>query len=210
MSNASDRRQLIAGLGAVATAAGLGGRVVAAQGSSTPFTPARHPQDDWMGAMPGKHRVVLDVTSPEHMPDGIRFANNLFNGHKSGYGVEEADLALIMVIRHAATGLGYDNALWAKYGKSFDRRAETPPTANPFDSGERVQLSALAKKGVQFLVCATASRGIATGIAGQGGDVDAVMKEMGAHLITNGRLSPAGVIGVTHAQEHGFTLLYVG
>lgn len=210
MSNVSDRRQLIAGLGAVATAAGLGGRVVAAQGAAAPFTPARHDQDAWMGAMPGKHRVVLDVTSPEHMPDGIRFANNLFNGHKSGYGVEESELALIMVIRHSATGLGYDNAFWAKYGKSLDRRAETPPTANPFDSGERVQLSALAKRGVQFLVCGTASRGIATGIAGQGGDVEAVVKEMTAHLITNGRLSPAGVIGVTHAQEHGFTLLYVG
>lgn len=210
MSNASDRRQLIAGLGAVATAAGLGGRVVAAQGASTPFTPARHDQDAWMSAMPGKHRVVLDVTSPEHMPDGIRFANNLFNGHKSGYGVEEADLALIMVLRHSATAYGYDNAMWAKYGKSFDRRAETTPTANPYDSGERVQLSALARRGVQFLVCGTASRGIAGGIAGQGGDVDAVLKEMTAHFIPNGRLTPAGVIGVTHAQEHGFTLLYVG
>ena len=209
MSNVSDRRQLIAGLGAVATAAGLGGTVVAAQ-SSAPFAPARHPQDEWMGAMPGKHRVVLDVTSAAGMPDGIRFANNLFNGSKSGYGIEEADLALIMVIRHAATGFGYDNALWAKYGKSLDRRAETPPTANPYDSGERTQLSALAKRGVQFVICGTASRGIASGIAGQGGDVEAVVKEMTAHLITNARLSPAGVVGVTHAQEYGFTLLYVG
>lgn len=209
MSNVSDRRQLIAGLGAVATATGLGGRVVAAQASS-PFAPARHAQDDWMGAMPGTHRVVLDVTSPAGMPDGIRFANNLFNGHKSGYGVEESDLALIVVLRHSATAFGYDNALWARHGKSLDRRAETPPTANPYDSGERTQLSALARRGVQFIVCGTASRGIASGIAGQGGDVDAALKEMTAHLITNARLSPAGVVGVTHAQEFGFTLLYVG
>ncbi len=209
MSNVSDRRQLIAGLGAVATAAGLGGRVVAAQ-SPSPFVPARHPQDEWMSAMPGKHRVVLDVTSPEGVPDGIRFAGNLFNGNKSGYGVEESELALIMVIRHSATAYGYDNAIWAKHGKTFDGKAATPPNANPFDSGERTQLSALAKRGVQFMVCGTASRGLASRIAGQGGDVDAVLKDMTAHLITNARLTPAGVVGVTHAQEHGFTLLYVG
>jgi intracellular sulfur oxidation DsrE/DsrF family protein len=208
MSDSPDRRRLIAGLGAAATAAGLGG-VVRAQ-SPAPFTPTLHPQDAWMSAMPGKHRVVLDVTSPEGMPDGIRFAGNLFNGNKSGYGVEESELALIMVLRHSATAYGYSNAIWSKYGKSMDSRAATPPTANPFDSGERTQLSNLAKRGVQFMVCGTASRGLAGRIAGQGGDADAVLKEMAANLITSARIVSAGVVGVTHAQDHGFTLLYVG
>ena len=44
----------------------------------------------------------------------------------------------------------------------------------------------------------------------QGGDADATLKEMTANLIPNARLVSAGVVGVTHAQEHGFTLLYVG
>lgn len=205
------RRRLLTALGAVASAAGLGSRVVVAQ---TPppakFTPTLHPQDMWMSAMPGKHRVVLDVSTPAGIPDGIRFAGNLFTGNKNGYGVEEAELALIMVIRHSATAYGYSNAIWAKYGKTFDSKAETPPTANPYDSGERTQLSALAKRGVHFMICGTASRGIASRIAGQGGDVDAVLKEMTANTITNGRVVSAGVVGVTHAQDHGFTLLYVG
>lgn len=208
MSHATDRRRLLAGLGAAATAAGLGG-TVAAQAPAA-FTPAFHPQDDWMSAMPGTHRVVLDVTTPDGMPDGIRFAGNLFTGSKSGYGVEESDLVLILVLRHSATAYGYNDAIWAKYGKTMDAKAATPPTANPFNSGERTQLSALATRGVQFIVCGTASRGLASRIAGQGGDVEAVLKELSANLIPSARIVSAGVVGVTHAQERGFTLLYVG
>lgn len=212
MSEVSNRRRrLLTALGAVAGAAGLGSRVVAAQSPAAgPFMPARHPEDAWLGAMPGKHRVVLDVVSPGAMPDAIRFAGNLFNGNKSGYGVEEADMAIAIVVRHAATQFGYSNAMWAKYGKNFDSKAETTPTANPYDSGERTQLSGLAKRGVQFMICGTASRGLASRIAGQGGDVDAVLKEMAANTVANGRVVSAGVVGVTHAQEYGFTYLYVG
>jgi len=209
-STKRNRRAIISGLGMAATTVTLGTRGVQAQGASTPFTPARHEPDAWMGAMPGKHRVVLDVVSPEGMPDGIRFAGNLFNGNKSGYGVEEAEMALVMVIRHSATAYGFNDAIWAKYGKSLDSKTTPTPAANPYNSGERMQLSALAKRGVQFMICGTASRGLAGRIAGQGGDTDAVLKEMSANLIPNARIVSAGVVGVTHAQEYGFTLLYVG
>ncbi len=111
-----------------------------------------------MSAMPGKHRVVLDVVTPEAMPDGIRFAGNLFNGNKSGYGVDESDMALIMVLRHTATIYGFNDAIWAKHGKGLDPKATPTPTANPYNSGERMQLSALAKRGVQFMVCGAATR----------------------------------------------------
>lgn len=205
----TDRRSLITGLSAVATAAALGSAETAAQ-APAPFTPTLHPEDAWMSKMPGKHRVILDVVSPDGVPDGIRFAGNLFNGNKSGYGVEEADMAIIVCLRHSATAYGYGDAIWSKYGKTLDSRAATPPTANPYNSGERMQFSALAKRGVQFIICGTASRGIAGRIAGQGGDADATLKEMTANLIPNARLVSAGVVGVTHAQEHGFTLLYVG
>ncbi|HUU35230.1 MAG TPA: hypothetical protein VMW48_14290 [Vicinamibacterales bacterium] len=204
-----NRRTLLAGLGAAATTAALGSPA-AAQAASTPFEPARHEIDAWIGAMPGKHRVVLDVVTPAGVPDGIRFAGNLFNGNKSGYGVEETELALIMVIRHSATSFGFSNAMWAKYGKTFDSKADTPPTANPYDSGARTQLSALAKRGVQFMICGSASRGIAGRVAGKDGDADAVLKEFSANLIPNARMVSAGVVGVTHAQEYGFSLLYAG
>lgn len=209
-STKQNRRALIAGLGMAATSVTLGARGARAQGATSPFTPVRHEQDGWMSAMPGKHRVVLDIVSPEGMPDGIRFVGNLFTGSKSPYGVEESEIGIIVVLRHSATAYGYADAIWSKYGKSIDGKATPPPAANPYNSGERQQLAGLAKRGVQFMVCGTASRGLAGRIAGQGGDADAVLKEMTAALIPNARIVSAGVVGVTHAQEHGFSYLYVG
>lgn len=206
------RRAMMAGLGAVATAGVLGGRDAQAQGASpsSPFTPTLHTEDAWMSAMRGSHRIVMDVTSPEGLPDGIRFAGNLFTGHKTGYGVEEADLAIVICLRHSATAYGYGDGVWSKHGKTLDSKTTPPPEANPFNSGSRLQLADLAKRGVQFMVCGTASRGLAGRIAGQGGDADAVLKEMVANLIPSARIVAAGVVGVTHAQERGFSLLYVG
>ena len=99
----SGRRQLIAGIGTTAAAVALSSAGAAAQGPATTFQPARHQQDDWMDTLPGKHRVILDITSPEGVPDGLRFVGNLFTGSKTGYGLEDRDLALIVVLRHSAT-----------------------------------------------------------------------------------------------------------
>lgn len=205
------RRTLIAGLGAMAAAGTVGVQATRAQGGAESTSPTLYEQDAWMSAMGGRHRVVLDVTSPEGLPDVIRFAGNLFNGHKTGYGVEEADVAVLICLRHAATPYGYTDAIWSKYGKVLDGKAATPPSANPFDTGDRMQLSALAKRGVQFMVCGMATRGISGRIAAsQGSEAEAVYKELTASLIPSARIVPAGVVGVVHAQERGFALVHVG
>ena len=208
--NMKDRRALITGLGAVAAAGALGARSAQAQ-TSTPdsFTPMLHAQDDWMSAMKGKHRIVVDTTSPDGVPDAIRFANNLLAGHKNGWGVEESDVAVLVCFRHGATPFGYTDAIWSKYGKTIDPKATPAPVANPYNSGEQAQLAALGTRGVQFMVCGTASRGLATRIAGQGGDVEAILKEMGSNLIPSARIVPAGVVSVVHAQERRFALISI-
>jgi intracellular sulfur oxidation DsrE/DsrF family protein len=215
--NARRRRQLIAGLGTTAAAVALGTGSAAAQSPARTFQPVRHPEDDWFAARPGKHRVVLDTVSVAGVEDAIRFANNLYNGSKSGYRVEEADMAMVICLRHRATPYAYTDALWSKYGRVLDRRDEGDnanggpvPTVNRYNSGERTPLSDLARRGVHFMVCGTASRGIAQRAAGQTGNADAVFKELEANLIPNGHIVAAGVVGVTHAQEHGYAYLYVG
>ena len=210
--NMKERRAIMTGLGAVAAAGALGARSAQAQGAASDlFTPTLHSQDDWMSALPGsKHRIVLDTTSPDGVPDAVRFANNLLAGHKNGWGVDEADVAVLVCFRHGATPFGYTDAIWSKYGKTIDPKANPSPTVNPYNSGEQTQLAALAKRGVQFMVCGTASRGLAGRIAGQGGDVEGVLKEMGANLIPSARIVPAGVVAVVHAQERRFTLISIG
>ena len=71
-------------------------------------------------------------------------------------------------------------------------------------------IDAMAKRGVLFMVCATASRALATRVAGADGNVDAVLKEFEAHFIPNARFVSAGVVGVIHAQERGYSYLHVG
>jgi intracellular sulfur oxidation DsrE/DsrF family protein len=208
--NLQQRRTLITGLGAIAAAGALQARSAEGQTvAAESFTPTLHTQDEWMSAMKGQHRIVLDVTSPAGVPDAIRFAGNLLTGHKNGWGVEESDVAVLVCFRHGATPFGYTDAIWSKYGKTIDPKATPPPSANPYNSGEQVQLAGLAKRGVQFMVCGTASRGLAGRIAGPSGDVEAVLKEMGANLIPSARIVPAGVVAVVHAQERRFALISV-
>jgi intracellular sulfur oxidation DsrE/DsrF family protein len=204
------RRRLMSGLGLTAAAVALGSGAARAQAPAIRFQPARHTEDEWMDKTPGKHRVIIDVTSAAGVPDAIRFSGNLYTGNKNGYGVEEAEVAIILCLRHSATAFAYGEAIWAKHGKTLDPTATETPTVNPYDSAPRHDLSGLAKRGVQFIVCGRASSGIARRIAGSGGDSDAILAEMVANMIPSSRLVATGVVGVTHAQEYGYSLLYVG
>ena len=104
--NARGRRQLIAGLGTTAAAVALGSAPAGAQAPARTYQPARHAEDEWLSNRPGKHRVILDTTTPEAIPDAVRFAGNLFAGNKSGYDVDEADVAVVICLRHGATVYG--------------------------------------------------------------------------------------------------------
>jgi intracellular sulfur oxidation DsrE/DsrF family protein len=212
------RRSLMSGLGAFAAAFALGSRRVAAQApAASTFEPARHHQDAWLDAIPGKHRVVIDTTSVVGVPDAVRFVSNILAGNKDVYGLEDADAAMVVILRHGATAFGYSDVIWAKYGEALarftnysDPESTEPPTGNPFTAAPRSALDGLAARGVQFAVCDRASRGTARRLAGQGGDAEAVYQEMVANMIPSSRLVVAGVIGVTRAQEYGYSVIHVG
>ena len=137
-TNAKRRRQLIAGLGTTAAAIAMGTPAAVAQTTSRPFEPSLYPQDDWLGTRPGKHRVVLDTVTANGVADAIRFANNLFNGSKTGYSVDEGDMAIVVCLRHLATCYGYTDALWSKYGRVLERPKRT--AAPPAPRRDRQQL----------------------------------------------------------------------
>jgi intracellular sulfur oxidation DsrE/DsrF family protein len=73
----------------------------------------------------------------------------------------------------------------------------------------RVSLNGLIKRGVQFAVCQMATRAIAGKIAKDtGAKTDIIFKEIGANLIGNARLVPAGILAVNRAQEWGYSFAY--
>jgi intracellular sulfur oxidation DsrE/DsrF family protein len=228
------RRSFLARLGAAvgvlgATAVGSPAAVTDVAdiaGANTAWRPARHQQDDWLDSIPGQHRFVFDTITPDGVALALRFANNYYNTSQNAYGLKETDLVVLLIARHKATSFGYNDAMWAKYGKQFSEQSEftdpqtkQPPTVNfyakPSDgSGDQLSgaMQALIKKGIHFAVCATATRGIASRIAkATGGETEAIIKELGANLIcANARLVPAGIVAVNRAQEHGYSLVSPG
>ena len=230
MARRSFLARLGAGVGVLgATAVGSPAAMADAAGTGAAdaaWRPARHEQDSWLDNIPGQHRFVFDTISPDGVALALRFANNYYRTNETTYGLKETDLAVLIITRHKATSFGYSDAMWAKYGKQFSEQSEftdpktkQPPAVNFYakpDDGSGDQLSgamlALIKKGVHFAVCATASRAIAGRIAkANGGDVDAIVKELGSNLICpNARFVPAGIVAVNRAQEHGYSLVSPG
>ena len=207
----------MSGMSAVAAAFALGARRASAQTSAAPFQPARHPQDEWLDKVPGKHRVVFDVTSSRGVPEALHFANNIYSGNKSLYGLDQADLAVVIILRHSATAFGYSDAIWAKHGKALaaatsytDPKSSEPPKVNPFNATRIETFDEMAGRGVQFGVCDTASHNLARRLASPIGDADATYKEMVASMIPGSRLVVAGVIAVTRAQEYGYSVVHAG
>jgi intracellular sulfur oxidation DsrE/DsrF family protein len=210
----SERRSFLTRLnsGAASLAAlALGGAAIAQVKSApaTKFEPTRHDQDNWMDEVPGKHRMVIDTTNSPKFGDALLFANNFFTANRTDYGLENKDIAVIVVARHQSTSLAYNDEMWAKYGVSFagDLPAEmraNPPKVNSNDA----KLASLAKLGVQFAVCSMATRRIAGIVArATNGNADTIFAELTSHLIANARMAPAGIIAVSRAQERGYTLV---
>lgn len=185
----------------------------------TAFRPARHPQDDWYDKIPGVHRYLFDTFSAEGIGWGLQFASNYFTASEQAYNLKETDLAVIIVARHKATPFAYNDAIWAKYGKQLseqteyvDPKTKEAPKFNVYgpsgDTPQAGKMESLIKKGAQFAVCSTSTRGIATRIAKANSlEVDAVVKEITSNLIGNARMVPAGVLAVNRAQEHGYSFI---
>jgi intracellular sulfur oxidation DsrE/DsrF family protein len=223
----SDRRRFITGLGAVAAAAGAAGVTTSAQTpAARRFQSTRHTADDWMDKLAGKHRMVVDGVTANGAGEAVLFASNLYAANKAGYQLGDADLGIIVVMRHFATPFAFTDAMWAKYGKAMsgmlnfkDPKTKDAPATNLYNSSAYGltlpnlgnTIDALIKRGTQFAVCEMAMRFAAGQLAaGGGGDAEAIYKDFAANLVANSHIVPAGVVAVNRAQERGYTLIYAG
>lgn len=215
-----DRRKLLTGVGAATAGLMVGGASnLSAQApapAATTFQPTRHAIDAWLDQVPGKHRVVLDTVTPDGAAQGIGYSNNVYNASRTGYQLENADMAVVLCLRHHATAFAFNNAMWAKYGKTFMELTTykpangVTPTSNPRNSGERPPLDRLAARGAHFIVCGLATSLYAGSIAGDTGDRAAIYKELESNMVANAHIMSAGVVGIMRAQEYGYSLITVG
>lgn len=212
----TDRRNLLTNLG-VAAAAGVAVSATStsaqAQNSQPGFVPKRHAGDAWMDQIAGNHRAFIDSSTLPGGGNAVRYANNILFTHTQDYDGTDADYALIVCFRHAATPYGYNDAIWEKYGAVLSFGAQPTPTSNPMNTASMANgqntLADLSARGVKFAVCSKATLVYARRIASATQqDVEPVHAELMASLIPNGRFVPAGVLSVTRAQEYRYSLLY--
>lgn len=207
------------GVGAASAVAVSSSAALPEGAADATFRPARYAQDDWYDKIPGVHRYIFDTSSAEGIGWALQFATNYFNTSEQAYNLKDSDMAVIIVARHKATSFAYNDAIWAKYGKQLAEQAEyvdpktkEAPKINVYgpagDTAQAGKMDVLIKKGAQFAVCSTSTRGIATRIAKANNlELDAVVKEITSNLIGNARMVPAGVIAVNRAQEHGYSFI---
>jgi len=206
-------------------AAGESAAEAQSAGSGT-WQPGRHAQDDWLDQVPGRHRFVFDSTSPAGFGAALLYANNFFLANQAGYGLGNAEAAVVIVARHNSTQFAYTDAIWAKYGTAIARGADFDdpktkqrPVINVYNApgygallpSLGTTLDALVKRGVHFAVCQMATRRFAGLIAeATGGTADAVYTELAANLIPNAHMVPAGIVALNRAQERGYTFAQGG
>jgi hypothetical protein len=212
VDNEQDRRVFLSRLGVGTAAAGLAisGQSVHAQPAASTFQPRRHTEDDWLDRVPGVHRFLIDTTSPAGFDAALTFSGNYYTANASGYGLTDAELAVVIVARHDSTPFAYTDAVWAKYGESFVQRSGFVDPAThkaPVSNVHKTRLDGLIKRGAHLAVCAMATRRLATVIAGTAaGNIDTIYKELAANLVANAHLVPAGIVAVNRAQERGYSL----
>jgi hypothetical protein len=217
------RRSFLARLGAAAAAFGFGSSSAAAEQGGTsaapastvaPWQPAREAKDDWLDQIPGKHRMIFDAVSPEGVQSAILYVNNFFTANKNGYGIENSEIAVVIVLRHRATQFAFSDEVWAKYGatlseadKFTDPKTGAVPTANFYKSG----LEGHIKRGVHLAVCDMSTNRLKSAIARKTeGKPEAIYKELTTTALGNSHFVAAGILALGRAQERGYAVAHAG
>lgn len=217
------RRSMLSGVGAAVAAFALGSRTAGAQSPGAAFQPARHPEDEWLRALPGRHRTVIDCATVSGAGEGMLYANNLYVANRTAYQLNPSDLAIVVCLRHFATVFAYNDAIWGKYGQALsnlvqftDPKTKQAPASNLLNSADYGMtlpnfgnsIPSVVSRGTQFAVCNMATQFITGQVAAAiKADAQALHKEFASNLIPNSHMVAAGVVAVNRAQEYGYTLL---
>lgn len=216
--------RLAAGLAAF-TAAGAS-PVAAQPATGGPWTPTRHPQDEWFEQLPGQHRVFFDATTAQGAGEALQFANNFLVASRSGYELGDSDNAIVIGLRHWATPFAFSDAIWQRYGAIFgerihfqDPKTSAAPVLNVYLSkGYGLSLpnrentfTEAVQHRVHFAVCDMATRALAGLIASRLSlQVTDVVAELHGAAHAQSHFVPAGIVAATRAQERGYAIQHLG
>lgn len=231
--SSSPRRQFI---GELATTAAVlaaactpaGAAIVAGQTPGPAPRPAGAPPDSsnwdtsWMDRITAKHRAVFDSAEIGYGV-ALYHAFGYLDAVKSVFGGGDADASVVVVLRHAAIPMLFNDAMWEKYEigsqtKTTDPRSRTLVTRNIYwqdldAQGNPVEspgstIKSLSSRGVIFLGCDVATRGYGAIFARKTKqEPGEVYEELKANLVPGAILMPTGIFATLMAQEKGCSLM---
>ena len=198
----------------------------AAPPAGPPMPPASSMKWDttWMEKITAKHKAVFD--SPE-IEEGtaLYHAMSYLGNVKDVFGTGDSDASVVVVLRHAAVPMLYNDAMWAKYDlgaqtKTTDQKTKLPVTRNIYyqrldkdgkpasDEKPSATIKSLTNRGVLFIGCDLATRGYSSRIAAKTQQAQsAVYEEIRQNLVPGAILMPTGVFGMLLAQEAGCSFM---
>src|SRR5262245_34946114 len=176
--------------------------------------------DSWFGRLTAKHKAVFD--SPE-IADGLVLINaaGYIRGMSDAIGAGENDVQTVIVLRHLAVVMFFNDAMWSKYELGKLRNVKDEETgrwatknrfAGPLTSRSAAgaadsphePLNWFASRGHIVLGCDGATRNLSGRLALQvKGDSKAVYEELKANTVGGVILQPTGVYACLRAQEAG-------
>lgn len=178
----------------------------------------------WMNRITAKHKAVFD--SPE-IADGTALYQALMylGAVKDVFGTGDSDASVVVVLRHRAVPLLFNDAMWAKYDlgtatKTMDEKTKKAVTRNIYyqsvdangkpkdDDKESEKIKSLSARGVIFVGCDLATRAFSSRAATAAKlPSQQVYEEIKANLVPGATLMPTGVFGMLLAQEAGCSLM---
>ncbi len=219
--NVQPRREFMRNVGVGVVAATVSAIGIRSAGAE-PVSSESPPDEAWLTRLTGKHRQVFDAVTPND-GWGLAFAANFVTANMKAYDLPQSDVTAVLSLRHMATPLALNDAMWSKYKlgqmlKVTDKGTNAPATRNVFSNTHAgdiavpgVGVAELISRGVVVTACnmaLTAFSGMAAAAAGL--PPEGALKEWVANLIPGVVVVPAGVLAVNRAQEHHCTYCYGG
>ncbi len=207
------RRHFLGRAAAVLAAFGAGFPSVARADGILTGGGADSEHDAWMKPLKGKHRQMFHALAAADV--AMLMANNFLDAYAGEFAAKPGEVNAVIGVHGEALSLGFNDAAWAKYsiGKASsvtDPATKQPAVKNIFAAGGRLGIAESQKRGIVFLMCNTAMKLRARGLAAERGETEgAIYEDLKASLLPGMILVPAMVVALNRSQEAGFTYVRV-
>lgn len=165
--------------------------------------------DAWMKPLKGKHRQFFHSVAAQDT--AMLMASNYLDAYSEAFKAKRDEVNAVVGVHGPALAIGFNDAAWAKYGMGktaniIDPATKEPAVKNIFNTGGALAVETLQKRGVVFLMCNTALRMRARGMAADRNEsYEQVYGDLSASRLPGVILVPAMVVAMNRAQEAGFT-----